>query len=84
MTLYNLGIITYPHNTDLLHPGDMPIENFIPQTFCLGFILNVTFGPVGHNPVGHVCLGLQITEYLHDSWETHFFWNQMDQLSLEN
>ena len=58
VTLYNLGIITYPYHTDLLHPGDMPIENFIPQTFCLGFILSVTFGPVGHSPVGHVCLGL--------------------------
>ncbi len=58
MTLYNLEILTYPYHIDLLHPGDMPIGNFIPQTFCVGYISSVAFGPVGRSPVGHVCLGL--------------------------
>ena len=58
VTLYNLAILKYPYHIDLLHPGDMPIENFIPQTFCVGFISSITFDPVGHSPLGHVCYGL--------------------------
>ena len=58
VTLCNLVILTYPYHIDLIHPGDMLIENFIPQTYCVGFISSVVFRPVGHSPVGHVCLGL--------------------------
>ena len=53
MTSDNLEVQTYPYHIDPLHPGSIQIENFIPETFCLGFISTVAFGPVGHSPVGH-------------------------------
>ena len=62
MTLNNVNILTYPYQIDLIHTGDMPIDNFNPHRFCFGFISSITFGPVGQSSVGYVCLGLQITE----------------------